>query len=108
MIRTHNEYLIYIVDKLKARYQQLQADLNEERELQVNLIQAIEMLRPNDWMIAQLKDKLLAQQAGSSLLTAPHQRRLQEILNGKRHVRIQLSCTTMCCINSYQAMVCIC
>ena len=75
----HNKYCI-LVDKLN---QQLQADLYEERELQTNLIQAIELLKPNDWMIAQLKDKLLAQQAGSSLFIAPHQRRLQEILSGK-------------------------
>ena len=101
-----NTCTTHAVDKSKA---QLQAYLKEEKELQVNLIQALEMLRPNDWMITELKEKLLAQKPESSLsLTAPQRRRLQEILNGKRHVRIQLNCTTMCCINSYQAMVCIC
>ena len=83
-----NTCTTHAVDKSKA---QLQADPKEEKELQVNLIQALEMLRPNDSMIAELKEKLLAQKPESSLtLTAPQQRRLQEILNGKIHMRIQL------------------
>ena len=99
----------HAVDKPKA---QLQADVKEEKELQVNLIQALdlEMLRPKDWMIAELKEKLLAQKPESFLLlTASQQRRLQEVLNGKLHMKIQLTCTIMCCIiYSYQAMACVC
>ena len=70
-------------DKPKA-----QAYLKEEKELQVNLIQALEMLRPKDWLIAELKEKILAQKSESSLLIAPDQRRLQEILNGIKSMQI--------------------
>ena len=88
---------MHAVDKPKA---QLQADPKEEKELQVNLIQALEMLRPNDSMIAELKEKLLAQKPESFLsLTAPQQRRLQEILNGEIQMRIQLILYYyMCCM----------
>ena len=100
-----NTCTTHAVDKSKA---QLQAYL-EEKELQLNLIQALEMPRPKDWMITELKEKLLAQKPESSLsLTAPQRRQIQEILIGKCHVRIQLNCTTMCCINSYQAIVYVC
>ena len=72
--------ILILVSKLQASYQQLQADLNEEKELQAKLIQAIQFSRPNDFLIAQLKDKLLAQETESS----SHQKRL-EILNGSLH-----------------------
>ena len=81
-----NTCTTHAVDKSKA---QLQAYLKEEKELQINLVQALEMLRPNDWMITELKEKLLAQKPESSLsLTAPQRRQIQEILIGKRHMRI--------------------
>lgn len=93
------------VDRPKASYQ---LDLNERKGLEANLIQALEILRPKDWMIAELKEKLLAQKSESSLLIAPHQRQQKEILNGKFNMKIQLTCTLCFVIYSYQAMVCVC
>ena len=91
-----NTCTTHAVDKPKV---QLQAYLKEEKELQVNLIQALEMLRPNDSMNAELKEKLLAQKPESFLsLTAPQQKRLQEILNGKIHMTVQLTCTAICVV----------
>ena len=72
---------VCIVDKLRAIHQLVQADLDVEKELQANLIQAIQSLRPTDFLIMQLEDKLLTQQAASSSLSVSQQRGL-DVLNG--------------------------
>ena len=73
---------VFIVDKLRASYQLIQADLDVEKELQAKLIEAVQCSRPTDFLIMQLEDKLLTQQAASSLLSVSHQRRLN-VINGK-------------------------
>ena len=72
---------ICIVDKLTASHQQIQADLNVEKELQAKLIEAVQCSRPTDFLITQLEDKLLTQQAASFSLSVSQQRG-SEILNG--------------------------
>ena len=67
-----------IVDKLRASHQ---ADLDVEKGLQAKLIEAVQSSRPTHFLITQLEDKLLTQQAASSLLSVSHQRGL-DILNG--------------------------
>ena len=64
----HNGY--YNLDEeLKASYQQLQAQLDDEKEVQATLIQVMQSLRPKEWVIVELEDKLLVQQAtGTALL----------------------------------------
>ena len=72
---------LFIVNNLRASHQLIEADLDVEKELQAKLIQAVQCSRPTNSLIMQLEDKLLTQQAASSLLKIPHQRRL-EIYNG--------------------------
>ena len=80
--------------------------MNEEKELQANLIQAIQFSRPNDSLIAQLK--LFAQETDS----ASHQRRL-EILNGSLHfsklynILSQSINRSLLMYYSYQTLVCV-
>ena len=70
-------------EELKASYQQLQAQLDDEKEVQSTLIQVMQSLRPKEWVIAELEDKLLVQQAtGTALLNDSHQRR-SDLINGK-------------------------
>ena len=73
---------VYIVDKLRASHQLIQADLDVEKELQAKLIEAVQSSRPTRFLIMQLEDKLLTQQAASSLLSVSHQRGLN-VINGK-------------------------
>ena len=73
---------VFIVYKLKASHQLIQADLDVEKELQAKLIEAVQCSRPTDFLILQLKDKLLQQQTASSLLSVPHQRGLN-VIKGK-------------------------
>ena len=73
---------ICIVDKLRASHQLIEADLEVEKELQTKLIEAVQCSRPTDFLITQLEDKLLTQQAASSLLSVPHQRGLN-VIKGK-------------------------
>ena len=64
----------------------VQADLDVEKELQAKLIQAVQCSRPTRFLIMQLEDKLLTQQAASPLLDVSQQRGL-DILNGKLQAR---------------------
>ena len=74
-------------EELRASYQQLQAEIDDEKEVQSTLIQVMESLRPKEWVIAELEDKLLVQQAtGTALLNASHQRR-SDLINGKLKCR---------------------
>ena len=73
---------VCIVDKLRASRQLIQADLDVEKELQAKLIEALQCSRPTDFLIMQLEDKLLTQQAASSLLDVSYRRGL-DIMNGK-------------------------
>ena len=55
---------MYIVLNLRASNQ---ADLNVEKELLAKLIQVVQSSRPTHFLIMQLEDKLLTQQAASPL-----------------------------------------
>ena len=100
---------VYIVDKLRASHQLIQADLDVEKELQAKLIEAVQSSRPTRFLIMQLEDKLLTQQAASSLLSVSHQRG-SEILNGIHSINILIfvDYVMLCCmfLYSYQALVC--
>ena len=70
-------------EELKASYQQLQAELDDGKEVQATLIQAMQSLRPKERVIAELEDKLLVQKAtGTALLNNSRQRR-SDLINGK-------------------------
>ena len=78
-------------EELKASYQQLQAELNDEKRVQKTLIQTMQSLKPKEWVIAELEDKLLLQQAtGTALLSGSYQRR-SDLINGKLKCRFDNS-----------------
>ena len=57
------------------------------------LIQAMQSLRPKEWVIAELEDKLLVQQVtGTALLNDSHQRR-SDVINGKLKCRLAIRLT---------------
>ena len=63
----HNGYC-NLDEELKSSYQQLQAQLDDEKEVQATLIQVMQSLRPKEWVIVELEDKLLVQQATGTAL----------------------------------------
>ena len=89
-------------EELKASYQQLKAQLDDEKEVQATLIQAMQSCRPKEWVFAELEDKLLVQQAtGTALLNNSHQRR-SDLINGMQLsavLTIQLAFTV--CLHMY-------